>query len=221
MKISSKTIKILQNFSNINEGIVIHPGNVLRTMNGNERSVFAEAVVDELFEKEFGIYDLKRFLAILSMTKEPDIEVDDVVVKIRGGKSTVNVRHTNTKLIKSPPNDRSINAEYLATFDMGELDIKWLFDTSSILGTPHIIFVAKDGMIKVQCADVEGKLVDEGSLELCNSETAFKAVLSVEKLKIMPGAYEVSVSSKGVVQFAAKNIKLKYWIAILKEPSEF
>lgn len=220
MKISHKTIQILQNFSNINQGIVIRPGNVLRTVDGAERSVFAEAFIDEEFTHEFGIYDLKKFLPILSLVKEPDVEITDVLVKITGGKSTVNVRHTNIKLIKSPP-DKSIVAPYLATFDMSPQDIKWMFDTSSILGTPHIVFSGREGKLFVDAIDVNGKIVDQGSLELGVTEHTFKAVLGVEKLKIMPGAYEISVSSKGVVQFASKNAKLKYWIAILKEQSEF
>jgi len=219
MKISAQTIKLLQNFSTINQGIVIHPGNTLRTATP-ERTILAEAEIPEQFDREFGVYDLKKLLALLSMAKEPDVEVTESTIKVKGGKSTVSMRHTNTKLINSPPS-KNIVAPYFISFTLGADDLKWIFNTSSILGTNHVVFAGKSGKLTLEAVDVSGKNVDEGSLELGETEHTFRAVLLVERLKIMAGDYEVSISSKGVVQFANKNLKLKFWVALLNEPSEF
>src|SRR5438105_13958189 len=106
MKISEKTVKILQNFASINQGIVVRPGQTLRTTN-DESSVFAEAQIDETFDREFGVNDLKTLLAILSMSKAPVLSVTDTALKGKGDRNTVSAHHTNTKLIKTPP-DKSI-----------------------------------------------------------------------------------------------------------------
>src|SRR5438105_14189345 len=100
MKISEKTVKILQNFASINQGIVVRPGQTLRTTN-YEKSGFAEAQIDETFDREFGVYDLTKLLAILSMSKAPDLSVTDTALKVKGDRNTDSVRHTNTKLIKT------------------------------------------------------------------------------------------------------------------------
>jgi hypothetical protein len=61
MKLSDKTLKILKNFSEINQSILIKEGNELRTISVM-RNILAEAKVEEQFPKDFAIYDLNRFL---------------------------------------------------------------------------------------------------------------------------------------------------------------
>lgn len=219
MKISAATIKILQNFSSIYQGIVIRPGNVLRTCS-DDGSVYAEAHVEETFTNTFGVYDLKKLLALLSMSKTPDLTITEHTIQIKGDRNTVSMRHTNTKLVKSPP-DKSIVANYIVSANLTAADIKWIYDTSSILGTKHVVFAGKDGKLTVETSDVEGKVVDEGSLEIGETDQTFKAVLLVERLKLMSGDYEVSIASKGIVQFVHKGSKLRYWVALLNEPSKF
>lgn len=219
MKISSQTIKHLQNFSTINQGIVFNAGNVLRTCNSG-KNILAEVEITESFDREFGVYDLKKLLSLLSMSKDPDVEVNDTTIKIKGGNSRVSVRHTNTKLIMSPPN-KSIIAQYFLAFDLSADDIKWIFNTTSVLGVNHIVFVGKDGKLSLQAVDVSGKNVDEGDLELGTTESTFRAVILVERLKLLAGDYKVSISKQGVVNFAHKDFKLKYFVALENEPSQF
>jgi len=219
MKISAQTIKLLQNFSVINQGIVINPGNILRTCTP-QRNILAEVEISETFEHTFGVYDLKKFLALLSMVKEPDVAIDETTIKVGDGKSSVSMRHTNTKLIVSPP-DKKIVAPYFITFDLSEGDLKWIFNTSSILGTNHVVFQGSGGNLSIESMDVTGKNVDSGSLFLGATEHNFRAVLLVERLKLLAGSYKVSISNKGVVQFANKSVNLKYWVSLEAEPSAF
>lgn len=220
MKISDKTVKILQNFATINQGIVFNPGRTIRTIiEDGSGSVFAEATIDETLEHTFGVYDLKKLLNLLSLSKNPDLSVTDTHLKIKGDKSVVSLRHTNTKLIKTPP-DLNIVTTYFVTFPMSVLDLKWVFNTSTILGTKHIAFRGENGKLTCDVSDVEGRIVDEGSLELGATEHTFKAVLLVDKLKLVSGDYDVSISNRGALLFSSKNTKLKYWISLLKEPSQ-
>ena len=57
MKLSDKTIKLLKNFSSINQSILFKEGSKLRTISVM-KNILAEATVDEEFPKDFGIYDL-------------------------------------------------------------------------------------------------------------------------------------------------------------------
>ena len=65
MKLSKETIEVLKNFSGINQSIVVKEGNKLKTVN-SLKNILAHATVEEDFPKEFAIYDLTRFLGLIS-----------------------------------------------------------------------------------------------------------------------------------------------------------
>jgi len=68
MKLSDKTIKLLKNFSSINQSILFKEGSKLRTISVM-KNILAEATVDEEFPKDFGIYDLVQFLNGLDLQR--------------------------------------------------------------------------------------------------------------------------------------------------------
>ena len=70
MKLSDKTIKLLKNFSSINQSILFKEGSKLRTISVM-KNILAEATVDEEFPKDFGIYDLVQFLNGLDLHETP------------------------------------------------------------------------------------------------------------------------------------------------------
>ena len=65
MQISKNTFEVLKNFSEINENLLIKPGNELKTISVM-KNVLAKATIEETFDKEFAIYDLNSFLNVLS-----------------------------------------------------------------------------------------------------------------------------------------------------------
>jgi len=70
MKLSNETLGILENFSSINPIILVRKGNQLKTISAS-KAVFAVADVEEEFEQQFAIYDLRKFIGCLSLFKEP------------------------------------------------------------------------------------------------------------------------------------------------------
>ena len=77
MKISESTQLVLRNFANINQSLLLKPGNRISTMSVM-RNILASADVEETFPVEFGIYDLPRFLGNLSIY--PELEFNDKYV---------------------------------------------------------------------------------------------------------------------------------------------
>ena len=47
-------------------------------------------------------------------------------------------------------------------------------------------------------------------------DAVFNFIISISNLKILPGDYEVEISSKLITQFKHKEMPLKYWIALEK-----
>ena len=61
MNLSSDTLSVLKNFSDINQNLLIKPGNKVQTIS-TMKNILAEAEISEKFESEFAIYDLPEFL---------------------------------------------------------------------------------------------------------------------------------------------------------------
>ena len=74
MKLSDKTLKILQNFTTINQSLAFKEGKKLRTISVM-KNVLAEAEIEEYIPKDFAIYDLPQFLNTVSLCSSPDIDV--------------------------------------------------------------------------------------------------------------------------------------------------
>ena len=104
MKLSDKTIDLLENFSSINQSILVKKGTKLRTISVM-KNILAEAEVDENFEKDFGIYDLPQFLNGVGLMNDPDIDLkNDSYMIIREGKTTkVKFAFADPEVIITPP----------------------------------------------------------------------------------------------------------------------
>ena len=88
MKLSSRTIELLKNFATINTSMLFLEGQELRTM-AIAKNGFAKAKIEEVIPRRFAIYSLPEFLGILSLMKDPDIELEDGHMLIKSGKQKV------------------------------------------------------------------------------------------------------------------------------------
>ena len=86
MTLSRSTLDILKNYASINSNILVRPGNKISTI-APVKNVMAEAVVEETFDTEFGIWDLNKFLGTISLFDKPEFEFEDKFVRITNGNS--------------------------------------------------------------------------------------------------------------------------------------
>ena len=223
MHLSEATVKILKNFATINSGLVVKKGSVLRTISSN-KAVLAEAAISESFEREFGIYDLHKTLALLSMTEKNEVEVtkEFLSFKSMGGTGSIRQRFTEPSLIDSPP-DKGVNIpSYDVSFDLSIDALKWILDVSSVLKCPNVVFSCEGNGLYVWAMDVKGEIVDDANILIdkkCNVN--FKAVLKVENIKVLLDEYSVDISSRGVSRFTSKKNNLTYWMALEQSSSKF
>ena len=90
MKLSKQTLAILKNFSMINQSIVIKPGSKLETIS-NVKDVFADATIEEIFDKQVSIYDLNELLGVISLFEDPEISLEDSYLLLTQGKLVRNI----------------------------------------------------------------------------------------------------------------------------------
>lgn len=216
MKLSNETINVLKNFASINQGILFKKGKVIKTVS-SQKTILAEATINEEIPVEFGVYDLNNFLSVVSLHKDdPSFDFDDkhVVIKGNGGRSKIKYRFCDPKMIVSPP-DKSIKMDNPEiTFELKSSDLDWVLRAASVLGSPQVAVESDGTKISLVTFDSSNDSAHTDALEVAdgNGDT-YKMIFKTENLKMIPGDYEVTISSKGISNFRNKNVNLQYWIA--------
>lgn len=211
MKLDNATLQILKNFSAINKNIMFKPGSVIRTISST-KSVLARATISQEFDKSFAVYDLSRFIGTLSLFNEPEIDVKDSHVVISEGNNKFNYAVTDPSLIIVPP-DREIelpNPEVNCLIT--EEALNRVMKALSVSQLPEIAIVGKDGQILLQAVDTRGTTNDSFSVVVGETEARFRMVFRADCIKLIPGSYDVSISSKGLSHW--KGASVEYWIAV-------
>jgi hypothetical protein len=216
MKLSTDTIGVLKNFANINQGILFKQGKVIKTVS-SQKTILAEATIGEEIPVDFGVYDLNNFLSVVSLHKdEPSFEFDDKQVTIlgNGGRSKIKYRFCDAKMIVSPPDKEIKMADPEIVFDLKQSDLDWVLRAASVLGSPQVAVESDGQKINLVTFDSSNDSAHTDALEVAdgNGDT-YKMIFKTENLKMIPGDYEVSISSTGISNFKNKNVKIQYWIA--------
>lgn len=219
MQLSERTVHILKNFSSINQSILVRHGNILRTVS-TAKTVVAKATVAETFERDFGIYDLPRFLGVLSLFDKPTISLGEQEATISSGSQTLVYRYAaDVSTFITPPNKDLDVKDASIQFLLKAEVLQKVMRAGSILMVPELAFVGDGKSISVTSADAANEHADAFSVAVAETDLTFKATLKVDYLKLLPSDYDVSVSNAGIVRFSAPD--LTYWVALEKNASRF
>tara|TARA_B100002019_G_scaffold259177_1_gene244364 strand:- start:967 stop:1656 length:690 start_codon:yes stop_codon:yes gene_type:complete len=214
MKLSDNTLTILKNFAGINNSILVKEGNRLRTISV-AKNILAEAEIKEQFPKDFAIYDLNQFLNGLSLHQDPDLDFNqDSYLSIKEGKRRVKYFFADPAVIISPP-DKDINlpSEDIS-FQLDSASLEKLVKAAQVYQLPDLSVIGEAGVIKLVVRDKKNDTSNEYAIVVGETEKEFSFNFKVENIKIIPGAYDVVVSSKLLSEFTNTKYDLKYYIAL-------
>ena len=213
MKLSSNTTNILKNFSQINQSILIKQGNKLKTISVM-KNILAEAEIEEEFEKDFAIYDLNQFLSGLSLYDSPDLDFGESYLTIRDGRRRAKYFFADPDVIVSPPEKEISLPTRDVCFTVATQQLDKLLKAAAIYQVPDLSAVGRDGKVELVVRDKKNDTSHEFSEEVGENEDEFNFNFKVENIKIIPGTYDVVISSKLLAEFTNKNTDLKYYIAL-------
>jgi hypothetical protein len=219
MKLSNDTLAILENFSAINPTILVRRGKQLRTISSS-KSVFAVADVEEEFEQQFAIFDLRKFIGCLSLFKEPELEFHDNYLDISEEDQQLSYYFADQESISTVAPEKTITLPSEdVKFTLKSKDFQKITKAMSVAGLSNIAVVGDGKNLMLKALDPEGKTNDAFTITLGSSKTKFKAVFRAENLKIINGDYDVVICSKGIASFTGE--KVKYFIATEEKYSKF
>lgn len=211
MKIDTNTVNVLKNFAKINPSMVFQEGNTLKTMSPS-RTVMARANVNTNFTKRFAIYNLDSFIANLSMFNDPEIKLDDSQVIIHEGNLKQVVPYADESVLTKMPEKEPKLPSVDVTFTLTSDNFKKLEKAAGINSLPEMLVVGDGGKMYLQVADSKIPNGNHMSIEVGETNKTFNAIFKFENIKVLPGDYEVNISSKGIAHFSGKDAE--YWIAV-------
>jgi len=218
MKIHKETFDVLKNFSTINPSVYVESGSLIQTTSPYN-NVFAFVEVDEFFDKPFGIYELSRFLNIVSMMPDPEFDFGDKSVEISSGKHSVNYQYADKSMIihkkVDPTNVTSFSGSL--NFAMTKNDVVVLRKAAALLDMPEVQFECADGKIIARAIDMDNGTIDDWTtvITTTDQENSGPITFSFDSLKLMDGDYDVCLdpnSPFGV--FKTKQIPVTYAVSV-------
>ena len=214
MKLSDNALAILKNFAGINNSILVKQGNKLRTISV-AKNILAEAEIKEDFPRDFAIYDLNQFLNGLSLHQDPDLDFNqDSYLSIKEGKRRVKYFFADPNVIIAPPEKEITLPSQDVCFQLDSVTLEKLKKAAAVYQLPDMSAIGENGVIKLVVRDKKNDTSNEYAIVVGETSDDFEFNFKVENIKIIPGAYEVVVSSKLLSQFTNTQHNLKYYIAL-------
>jgi hypothetical protein len=214
MKLSDNALAILKNFAGINNSILVKQGNKLRTISV-AKNILAEAEIKEEFPRDFAIYDLNQFLNGLSLHQDPDLDFnEESYLSIKEGKRRVKYFFADPNVIIAPPEKEIQLPTQDVCFQMDSVTLEKLVKAAAVYQLPDFSAIGENGVIKLVVRDKKNDTSNEYAIVVGETDKEFTFNFKVENIKIIPGAYDVVVSSKLLSQFTNTQHNLKYYIAL-------
>jgi len=214
MKLSDNALAILKNFAGINNSILVKQGNKLRTISV-AKNILAEAEIKEEFPRDFAIYDLNQFLNGLSLHQDPDLDFqEESYLSIKEGKRRVKYFFADPNVIISPPEKDIQLPSKDVCFQVDSVTLEKLVKAAAVYQLPDLSAIGENGVIKLVVRDKKNDTSNEYAIVVGDTDKEFTFNFKVENIKIIPGAYDVVVSSKLLSQFTNTQHNLKYYIAL-------
>lgn len=211
MKLSKDTLALFKNFAGINSNLLLKAGNQLATISA-QKNVMSDATVAETFP-DFGIYDLNEFLGAMSLFEDPELEFADKYVTISEGGNSIKYFAADASVLTAPQKAITF-PESDIDFTMTTAMLNMIHKTASVLRAADVS-VAGDGTnMIIQVGDKKNATGNSYSNTVGATDKTFRVNLKVENLKMLPGDYQVSVSSKKISRFQSASSDLVYYVAV-------
>ena len=214
MKLSDNTKEILKNFSEINPNLKITPGKEIKTIS-TMKNILATAGVEEEFPQDIAIYDLSEFLGMLSLFNKPVFDFDEkhMTINEEGTSTKSKYYFADESILTTPQKDVKMPTTEVE-FTLTETDLSKVKKAASMLQLPDIAFKAIGNDIIMSAIDKKNDTANTYDVKVGTTDKKFDFHFKTEHFKMLPGDYNVYISSKLISNFRHKTKTIQYWIAL-------
>lgn len=211
MKFSNDTLNVLKSFTTINKSILLTEGNIIKTITP-EKTLIAIAEVSDTIPSQACVYDLSRFLSILSLYNEPDVEFGDKYFIISEGKRKTKYVYADISMIHTPPEKEITLPSEDVVVNVSEGDLSSVLKAAGVLQFSEVAFVGDGDKCYLKAIDSGNENADDFGVEIGETDDVFKVIIKTDNLKLLPLDYQVTICSKGISEFKGKGVT--YYVAI-------
>ena len=214
MKFSKTTLDILKNFSSINQSILFKSGNRIRTISV-AKNILAEAIVEEEFSKDFGIYDINQFLNGIDLYNQPELDFENEnFVYFKEGKSKTKYFFSDPSVIVSPPEKELVLPSQDVIFTLDTSQMKQLQRAAAIYDLDDFSAIGEYGIVRLVVRDKQNTTSNDFSIVVGETSHNFIFNFKVDNIKVISGTYDVTISKQLLSKFSSKDYDLNYYIAL-------
>ena len=221
MNLSSDTVAVLKNFSDINQNILVKPGNKVQTIS-TMKNILAEAEISEKFDSEFAIYDLPEFLRAVELFQKPNFNFNggsNVQIADNNSKQSIKYFFADKSVIVAPTKNITMPDKEV-TFTLKKDDFARLQKGVMTLNLPDVAVKGDGKSITLVATDKKNKSSNDYSISVGETNKTFTAYFKAENFKMVSDDYDVAISKQKISHFVNRNKPIQYWIA-LEPDSEF
>jgi hypothetical protein len=221
MNLSSDTVAVLKNFSDINQNILVKPGNKVQTIS-TMKNILAEAEISEKFDSEFAIYDLPEFLRAVELFQKPNLNFNggsNVQIADNNSKQSIKYFFADKSVIVAPTKNITMPDKEV-TFTLKKDDFARLQKGVMTLNLPDVAVKGDGKSITLVATDKKNKSSNDYSMVVGETNKTFTAYFKAENFKMVSDDYDVAISKQKISHFVNRNKPIQYWIA-LEPDSEF
>lgn len=211
MKFSERTLTILKSFSTINKSILMKEGNVLKTVTP-EKTLIAIAKISDQIPSQACIYDLSRFLSIMGLYKDPDVEFHDKYFMIKDGKQRTKYSYADISMIHAAPEKEIKIPSADVVVNVSWNDLQSVIKAAGVLQFTEVAFVGQEGKIYLKAINSAQENSDDYGVEIGTTSDEFKIIIKTDNLKLLPQDYQVTLCAKGISEFKGEDVT--YFVAI-------
>ena len=221
MNLSSDTVAVLKNFSDINQNILVKPGNKVQTIS-TMKNILAEAEISEKFDSEIAIYDLPEFLRAVELFQKPSLNFNggsNVQIADNNSKQSIKYFFADKSVIVAPTKNITMPDKEV-TFTLKKDDFARLQKGVMTLNLPDVAVKGDGKSIILVATDKKNKSSNDYSMVVGETNKTFTAYFKAENFKMVSDDYDVAISKQKISHFVNRNKPIQYWIA-LEPDSEF
>ena len=220
MIISDDTLKVLQNFASVNPNLVLKPGQKVKTIS-EAKNILAIAEITEDFPTEFGVYDLNEFLSVHGLIENAALSFDDKSLTMASGDQKIKYYFAETDILTQPTKD-IIMPDAEVGINLTEQVLDQIKKAASVLGHMELLLSGTNGLITASVLDIKDATANTFDIVVDKDNSCkeqFNFVVNIPNLKLLPGDYFVSISSKLISNWQNTNYPVEYFIALERTSS--
>ena len=219
MRLSERTVRILNNMSKINKSIQLKAGSEITSLS-IQKNVLAKTPIEETFPQNFAIYDLDEFLKVMNLTdNQGDLIFTENFVTIKTDRTEARYFFADPSIVQQPPERFPVLPSIECEFDLSIGDLNKIRTALSIYGhLEDISIVGKNKSVSVVIKDKENLSSNTYSLNVGTTDATFNFDLKSENIFKLDYSnhitgYTVRISKAGFSQWVTPD-GMVYLIAL-------